>query len=473
MPKRIGHSKLDIRDLRFEMPCDHLLSFNRLSRVIFCLAVALLFFDARAAAGNWPQWRGPGGDGISREKDLPAFWDERRSILWKCELPEWGASTPIVWDDAVFVTSHTADNRLLLLRIDANTGQIVWSRLVGEAELPQGPAERSRQVFHRWHNMASPSPVTNGQCVVAHFGNGDLACFDFDGQLIWKRNLQEDHGEYTIWWGHANSPVLYEDADGSALVISLVMQDSLRDLGKEAVESYVVAHDVRDGSIRWKTERRTKALAEQADAYTTPLLAELHGRKQLVVMGGNELDAYDPGSGEQLWYLTELEGGRTIPSPTFGRGMIYAVRGMRGPLVAVRPPEDLTVTDEPVSLTSRDVVWSHQSGTPDSCSPVMWDMWLFTVTDDGVARCHDTRSGLVKWKHRLRGEYKASPVAVEGRLFFLNTEGLCTVVSAAPHFDRLTENPLEDETIASPAVANGRLFIRGKKKLYCIGRNAK
>ena len=428
--------------------------------------VALSIFAQSAEAGNWPQWRGPQGVSISRDNDLPLFWDERRSVLWKCELPRWGASTPAVWNDAVFVTSQTAEGRLLLLRIDGDAGQIVWTRQVAKAKLPQGQAQRSRQTFHRWHNMASPSPVTDGESVVVHFGNGDLACFDFKGELIWIRNLQEDYGKYTIWYGHANSPILHK-----GLVISVTMQDSLEDLGKAPVESYVVAHDIRDGAEVWKTERATDATAEQLDAYTTPLLAEINGATQLMIMGGNQLDAYDPATGKQVWYLPKLTGGRTVPSPTFGKGMIFAVRGLRGPLVAVQPPD--VIGDAPLKLTSKQIVWSHRSGTPDSCSPILWDTWLFTITDDGIARCHDARSGHVKWRHRFRGQYKASPVAVDGRLFFLNTEGLCTVISASPQFDRLTENELDDETIASPAIANSRFFIRGKEKLYCIGRNEK
>src|SRR5436305_6959962 len=241
------------------------------------------------------------------------------------------------------------------------------------------------------------------------------------------------------------------------------MQDSLADLHEPPIESYVVAHDLAGGDVRWKTTRKTKHEKEECDSYTTPLLCTLNERKQVVVMGGKRLDAYDPATGSQLWFLPGQTGGRTVTSPTLGRDMIFAVRGLRGPLIALKP----RAAGE---LNFRDLAWTYSEGTPDSCSPIVWNELLFTITDDGVARCFDAVSGNLKWKERLKGQYKASPVAAEGRVFFLNIDGLCTVVSASPRFDKLVENKLDDETIASPAISDGRIFIRGQKTLYCIGR---
>ena len=169
----------------------------------------------------------------------------------------------------------------------------------------------SSSAFTRCTISRRPSPVTNGKVVVVHFGNGDLAAYDFNGGQLWKRNLQADYGPYTIWYGHANSPVIFDD-----LVISICLQDSLADLQDEPAESYLVAHDLATGRQRWKTPRMTGAPAEEADAYTTPLLVNVDGQPQLVVMGGNQLDAYDPRTGKQLWFLPGLTGGRTVASPT-------------------------------------------------------------------------------------------------------------------------------------------------------------
>src|SRR5439155_24097461 len=208
---------------------------------------------------------------------------------------------------------------------------------------------------HKFYSPASPSPVTNGKIVVAHFGNGDLAAYDFDGNPLWKRNLQDDYGAYTSWYGHANSPVI-----AGNLVISVCMQDSLADLREPPVESYLVAHDLNSGEVRWKPTRKTKAEKEECDSYTTPLLCTLNERKQVVVMGGNQLDAYDPATGHQLWFLPDQTGGRTVASPTVGRDMIFAGRGLRGALIALKP--------KPAgALGVPDRAWSQSEGTPDSC----------------------------------------------------------------------------------------------------------
>lgn len=425
----------------------------RLSTLACCALLA-----SNAVAADWPQWRGPEGTGVSQEKDLPIIWHESRSIVWKCPLPEWGDSTPALWGNAIFVTSHTDEDQLVLLRIDKKTGKVVWTQEVGSGQAVREAPKRSTQKFHQLHNLASPSPTTDGKTVVVHFGNGELAAYDFDGKQLWRHNLQEEYGAYTIWWGHANSPVIAGD-----LVISVSMQDSLADQQSKPVESYMVAHDLTTGEVRWKLSRMTKAKAEECDAYTTPLLLTLNDAPHLVVMGGNQLDAYDPATGKQLWFLPGLVGGRTVTGPTAANGMIYATRGMRGDLIAVRPKGE-------GELTHRDIAWKYGEGTPDTCCPVVWNDLLFTVTDDGIARCLDANSGNLQWKQRLQGKYKASPIAAEGRVFFLNTEGLATVISASTRFDKLVENQLDDETIASPAVSDGKIFIRGRKSLYCIGR---
>ncbi len=428
------------------------------------IALALLLvltIGSIAQAENWPQWRGPTGDSMSQETDLPIIWSESRGILWKCSLPEWGDSTPAIWGDAVFVTSHTLKDKLLLLRINTSTGEIVWTREVGEGEAPREADKRSTQKFHQLHNLATPSPVTDGQTVVVHFGNGLLAAYDFAGEQIWQRNLQNDYGPYSIWWGHANSPLLYGNA-----VISVCMQDSLADLREKPVESYLVAHDLRDGHVKWKQSRMTGANAEQGDAYTTPLLAKSDGKTQLITMGGNVLDGRDPETGKELWRLPDLFGGRTVTGPTFSHDMIFCTRGMRGPLLAVK-------LGRAAELDRRDIAWVYDQGTPDTCSPVTWDTLLFTVSDDGIARCFDLFAGHLKWKQRLPGQYKATPLVAAGRIFFLNTQGLCTVIAASPKYDKLTQNQLEDETIASPCTSDDCLFIRGKKSLYCLSRGPK
>jgi len=437
-------------------------SCRKLTPILALVLGTLVCTTDPLRADNWPQWRGPQGDGISRETDLPITWTEGSGVAWKCRLPEWGDSTPAIWDDAVFVTAHVGDQRLVLLRIDKQSGAIEWTRDVGigvcrrTASLRKSSDMRRHQQFHNSHNMATPSPVTDGQVVVVHFGNGDLAAYDFDGKQLWRRNLEKDHGDYTIWWGHANSPVLHED-----LVISVCMQDSCHDLPGEVSPSYLVAHDKQTGRQVWKTMRMTEATRESCDSYTTPLLRRSNGRLEMVVMGGQVLDAYAPATGQRLWHLPGLVGNRVIPSPVAAHGLIYVTQGMRQAMLAVGV--------EGSEKRSRDeIVWTYDQGTSDSPSPVVWGEHLYFVNNYGIIRCLDAHSGRLRWKDRIEGEYRASPIAAEGRIYFLNTNGLTTVISASSRYHKLTENQLDDETIASPAAADGKIFIRGRKWLYCL-----
>jgi outer membrane protein assembly factor BamB len=419
--------------------------------------IFVAFVGASSVQGeNWPGWRGPTGDGVSADNKLPLEWSESSNIAWKLDVPGQGASSPVIWGDALFVTSQDGDN-LLLHKLGIRKGKIEWTRKVGAGKTPR-KADRGDQKFNDLHNLASPTPVTDGEVVIAHFGNGDLAAYDFDGKQLWQRNLQKDHGKYTIWWGHANSPVLYKD-----LVINVCMQDSLVDLGKEKASSYLVAHNKRTGERKWQTERKTAASSEECDSYTTPIFYKAKDRIEMIVAGANQLDAYDPATGKQLWYLPTPHRGRTITGPTLAEGVVYYAQGMRGPVLAVKAGGEGKLPDKAVR-------WKHtEGGTPDSSWPVVCNNLLFWVSEDGIAYCVDSRTGAVKWKERLSRNYKASPIAADGRVYFLDVDGLCTVVAAAPKFERLAKNKLGNNTLASLAVADGRIFLRSPKTLYCIG----
>lgn len=425
------------------------------------LLALFLFVAGSARAGNWPQWRGPDGNSVSTETGLPTAWSETAGLAWKAALPEWGTSTPAVWEDAVFLTTQ-ADDRLLLLRLDAANGETVWTRQVGSGKAARKTPEAANRSakFHDLHNLASPSPVSDGERVIVHFGNGDLASYTFDGTQEWKRNLADDFGPYTIWWGHANSPVLFDD-----LVISVCMQDSLAGVADKLSPSYVVAHDKRTGEVVWHQARMTGAEAEQCDAYTTPVFVDSGRGTAMALMGGNQLDAYDPATGEQLWSLPGLVGGRTITGPTAADGLLYTTVGMRGPLQAIN------LAGRGERTAGEAVVWQETKSTPDTCCPVVAGGLLFIVTDDGVATCFDAKTGDQHWRERLNGRnYKSSPLIADGHVYFLGREGHCTVIKAAPKFELVAENKLDDEFLASPAVSNRRIYLRGRSALYAIGK---
>jgi outer membrane protein assembly factor BamB len=403
----------------------------------------------------WPQWRGPTGDSISPGRGLPTHWSQTENIVWKTPLPGWGNSTPAIWKDDIFVTTEDGE-RLLLLHIDRVGGKILWEREVGRG-LPRYKGPVGNGYFHIEQNLATPSPVTDGQYVWAHFGNGDLACYDFGGNKKWGLNMAQTFGAYTIWNGHANSPVLLGD-----LLISACMQDPKGD-----GQSYVVALDKMSGEQKWLTKRITGALKEPADSYTTPLLFKHEGRTEVLVYGGNVLDAYEPTDGRRLWQCEAFKGNRAISGPTLAGDTVFAVQGMKGPVFAVKAGG----TD--IESASR-VRWKYPCTTsPDAASPLVTGGLVFMVNNDGIAYCLDAGTGKEVWKERLRGEFRATPLAADENVYFLSKSGKATIIKAARTFEILAECDLGEETIASPAVSSGNLFIRTKNNIYRIGENKK
>jgi outer membrane protein assembly factor BamB len=422
-------------------------------------------------AEDWPNWRGPRQNGTSAESVVPLHWEwtegdedadgTSRNVVWRTELPEFGNGTPIFWEEAIFLTAQNEDGKLLLMRLERESGELVWTREVGEGDIPRNDDVdgRGRQKFHNEQNLASSSAVTDGQVVAVHFGNGDTAVYGFDGNRLWKRNMQEEHAPYSIWWGHANSPVLCED-----LVILVSMQDSCEDLQATPVESYVAAYDKTTGALRWKTSRMTDADAEHCDSYTTPLLRYVGGRMELILMGGEVLDAYNPATGERLWFLENVNGNRVITGPAIVGDRIYLTHGMRGPTIGLQIPANSSG-----ELDWDDVLlWVAEGNTPDSPCPAVDDGLVYTVSDRGIAKCIDAETGEPYWEERLQGAHRSSPLVVADRVYFLNMEGNATVVKAGPEFELLAENKIDDRTLATPIASEGRLYIRGWKSLICI-----
>ena len=432
--------------------------------ILACIFLSAAFLRGEEVSTDWPHWRNADGNGVSNEKSLPLGWSEDLGVVFKCKLPEWGDSSPVIGGDGVFLTSHAVEKQLVLVKVDKATGEIAWARKIGQGSAERMPirgkneSERRNQNFHEMHNMATPSPVTDGRVVVALFGSGDLAAYDMEGKKLWQRNMQAEHGQYTVWWGYGNSPVLHGD-----LVVVVAMQDSCADLSGKPVESYVAAYDKLTGKPVWKTIRPTEAKREACDSYTTPIVRRIGDRTEMIVHGGQVLDAYDPATGKRLWHLPGLVGVRPVSGPVAVGDTIYLTQGMRRPMLAVR-------TTGKGKLTEKDIVWTLEKGACDCPTPVVAAGRVYMVTDNGIAQCLDARDGRVLWKQRLEGAYKASPLVAGGRVYLTNTDGLTTVLAASKKFKRLAENKLDDTIIASPAVGDGKLYIRGKKRLYCIGK---
>ena len=415
----------------------------------FLLALSLVAAPSNPSPTDiWPQWRGPTGDSVAPGPGLPTHWSQTENIIWKAPLPGWGNSTPAIWQDTIFVTTQTG-SKLLLLALDRRTGKTLWQREVGTGTPRRsGPVGNGR--FHDEQNMATPSPVTDGRHVWVHFGNGDLACYDFQGAKIWATNLAERFGPYTIWWGHANSPVLVGD-----LLISICVQDP-----KGGGPSYVLALDKETGAQKWLSKRVTGATQEPADAYTTPLIYRHAGQTEVIVFGGNVLDAYAAADGKRLWQCAAFKGNRVISGPTLAGDMVYAVQGMKGPLFAVKAAD---------GAGDKRVLWTHKAVTPDASSPLAVGGLIFMVNNSGTAYCLDAADGHELWRERFHGEFRASPLYAGGNVYFFGKDGKATIVKAARSLSVVSEADLGEQIIASPAAAGGNLFVRTKKHVYRIG----
>lgn len=398
-------------------------------------------------AADWAGWRGKDGLGVSPDKDVPLEWSKERNVAWLRPLPGKGASSPVVMDGRVYVTAQTEDQGLHVLALEAATGAVAWDVEVGRGRLPS----------HDLHNMATPTPVSDGQRVWVLFGTGDLACLGVDGSVQWRRNLVKDFGPLKTNHGFGPSPVL---EDGRLFVVRM----------HQAPESYVLALDARTGKDAWKTDRSYPAKDEGKDSYSTPILHRWGGRTELVVAGAEALDAYDPSTGKRLWKLGGLNVphpyGRTIAGPTAADGVIVAVASgfqNRGYTVAVKAGAQGEVPAD-------GRLWTSTRFSTDCPTPVIVDGLLFSIRDDGMASCLDLRTGEARWQERLTSDnVKVSPVAAAGRVYFTTGQGNTIVVRAAPRLEVLARNPLNEYTVSTPAIANGRIFLRTEAGLRAIG----
>ncbi len=413
----------------------------------------------KTTSDNWPQWRGQHLNGTASVENLPVEWDRTRNVRWSTPLPAWSGSSPIVWNDTIFVTSPAPQkdpaqgrrdpggDQIFLLAIERANGSVRWRQVIGtENEL------RMKQ------NMASPSPATDGDFVWAMSGHGDLVAFDFEGTQRWKRNLQEDYGRFGFNFGFAASPLLYEDR----LIIPVLHGMKTND------PSYLLAINKRTGKTLWKTVRPTNAIAESPDAYTTPQVFRRGGKAEIIVNGGDVVTAHDPDSGKEIWRIDGLNpkrgtNYRIVGSPVISNDIIIAPTRVE-PMLAIRPNGDGAVTN-------RDILWKARGA--DVPTPVTNGKLLWVVTDRGVLNCLDIQTGKDMYPpQRLeRGTYSASPVLADGKVYVLSEDGATSVIEAGPVFRVLSVNRLEDAyTLSTPAIAQGEIFIRTSDRLYCIAQ---
>jgi outer membrane protein assembly factor BamB len=408
-----------------------------------CAAALLAAADLRGEpdASVWPQFRGPAGDGHADAKDLPLTWSETSNIGWQTPIHGRGWSSPVVCGSQIWLTTATEDgHELFAVAADRATGRILHDLRIFHIERPQAT--------HALNSYASPSPVIEEGRVYVHFGAHGTACLDTaTGRTLWSRqDLACDH-----FRGPGSSPLLFEDL--------LILHFDGIDV------QYLAALDKRTGRTVWKTDRSTdfgNADGDLRKAYSTPLLTEVGGRPQLISPGAKAAMAYDPHSGRELWKV-RYDGFSNTVRPLAGHGLVFVNTGFgRTELWAIRP-------DGQGDVTESHVVWRANKSIPTKPSPVLVGDLLFMANDAGIFTCLEAKTGALVWQKRIGGQYSASPLYAAGRIYFFSHEGRTTVIAPEREWRVLAENQLDDGFMASPAVADGRLILRTKARLLCIG----
>jgi len=414
--------------------------------------------------GQWPKWRGPDDNGMA-QSDAPLHWSDTENIKWKAAIPGRGHSSPVLWGDKIFVTTAVPtapagaagaaqrrrrgdpsggdtgpkpEHKFVLICLDKTTGKVLWERTAKTAAPHEG--------FHnRYGSFASNSPVTDGRRVYAFFGSRGIYCYDLNGKLIWEKDFDVKM-KMRLGFGEGTAPVL----SGDVLALNF----------DQEAGSFIAALDKNTGKELWRTSR------DEPSAWAMPLVVDYAGGKQVVVSATNKVRSYDLKTGKLIWECAGL-GVNAIPAPVRQDDVVYVMTGFREPnLMAIKLGRtgDLTGTDA--------VLWSNKRGNSYTPSPVLYDNKLYTLTDTGMVSCYNAKTGAPYYQMtRLPKPYsfKSSPIGVNGKLYMASEDGDVVVVKMGEKFEVLATNTMADEFfVATPAVADGEMFLRGQNTLYCI-----
>jgi outer membrane protein assembly factor BamB len=404
--------------------------------------VLVIAVSGRVRAEDWPQFRGPTGQGLAQVESLPLKWDPARNARWKVSVPGKGWSSPIVHDDRIYLTTAVPSDEdppkrqsLRALSFDATTGELAWNVEVFVKHVGVGGTP------HAKNSYASPSPLTDGQHVFVHFGPDGTACLDRDGTRIWTN----DRLRYNPQHGAGGSPVLFQ----SRLIF----------LCDGAEDPFVVALDGDSGAVTWRTPR--PPTASPTWSFATPLLIEVEGQRQVVCPAAHVVCSYDPHSGKELWRVRYPRKWSIVPRPVFAHGLVFVCTGYDGPaeLLAIRPTGSGDVTES-------HVAWRTDRYVPHIPSPLIVGDEIYLISNNGIASCRDVASGRLHWRERLSGSYAASPMHAGGRIYLQSEQGVCTVIAASRAFRELGSTDLGEPILASCAVADGAVFVRTESLLY-------
>jgi outer membrane protein assembly factor BamB len=388
---------------------------------------------ADGAGRYWPRFRGPTGQGDIRPMDLPITWDkDGRNILWRVAVPGLGNSSPIVWDQRVFLTSASGkglERSLHCFRLA--DGKLLWSRRV--ASRPPETGVRDKNGF------ASSTPVTDGERVIAFLGSCGLVCYDFDGKLLW----QNDDIKVRTTHGVGSSPLLYKN-------LVILVQD------QNQAASIFLALDKRTGKLVWQGRR------QGAMTWSTPIVVHVGDHDELLVAGAETVKGYDPTTGKELWSLHGPTQ-EVVPTLVIGNDMIYSASGRNGPILSLRPGGKGDVS-------RTHLIWRTVRVGPHVPSPVLVHGRLYLANDTGIVNCLDAMTGKLIFQQRMNDRFSASPVSCHGLIYFPGESGITHVIRAVDRLEIVSRNDLGSPILASPAAVDGRLLIRTQDQLVCIGK---
>jgi outer membrane protein assembly factor BamB len=396
--------------------------------------------SAEVAGKSWPSFRGPGGSGISTHANVPSDWDGEtgRGILWKTKVPLPGYNSPIVWGDRVFLSGGDPNN-LQVFCFDAASGELLWTGDVTRAALKEDeePLEPMEDT-----GFCASTVATDGRHVCAIFATGDVGCFDFRGRKVWEKSLGIPDNVY----GYASSLAVYRN-------LFLIQYDQG---GMEDGLSALIALDGFSGDVVWQTKRPV------GNSWSSPIVTSVGEQIQIITCADPWVIAYEPAKGTELWRV-ECLAGDIAPSPIYSNGLALAIEPY-SKMVAIR-------TDGRGDVTKTHIAWTMEEGAPDICSPVSNGELVFLLATEGLLSCYKLSDGTTVWEHDFQEYFQASPSLVGEKIYLLSEKGQMFIVEAGPEYQQLTQCDLNEECRASPAFADGRLFIRGLQNLYSIGND--
>ncbi len=391
---------------------------------------------------NWTRFRGPNGQGVSSEVDLPVTWSATDNVVWKTKIPGNGWSSPIVLDEHVFLTTATeAGVSCRVICVNRNDGSIAWNTEVHRQVT--GPKRQQ-------NSYATPTPVTDGKQVYAVFYDGTAVAVDFAGKLVWKNSEVQFYSLH----GLGASPLLADDQlvmpfDGSSREENQVGWKIPWD------QAVVLSLDAATGKVKWKGTR-----GESRVGHVTPILVD--DGAQIVSAGGDRVQGFDARTGKRIWSIYS-QGEGVTPSPVVGDGLIFTSSGFEDPTIrAIRPGGE-------GDITNTHIAWEQKKGVPVLASPLYVQPYLYTITRDNVLHCIEAATGEVVWLERLTGVHSASPVFADGRIYVMSEDGVTLVLRPGPKYDEIARNSIGETCLASMAVSQGRFYIRSAEHLYCIG----